>query len=207
MERSNHNGTLSLKDVNKEVTLVGWVHKKRNLGSLLFIDLRDRSGIVQVTVREGTKVPDVRNEYVIWVKGKVAKKDVPNKQLKTGEIEVIASEIKIINKAETPPIIIDDNTDALEDTRLKYRYLDLRNSEVHNNILFRSEVIDFIRQIANLSERQFSYLNPNLDVSVSKYRINAVHPSIGRINNEKVCTFAIRIGSQESRVINDLDFK
>ena len=82
MERSNHNGTLTLKDVNKEVKLVGWVHKKRNLGSLLFIDLRDRSGIVQVTVREGTKVPDVRNEYVIWVKGKVAKKDVPNKQLK-----------------------------------------------------------------------------------------------------------------------------
>lgn len=141
MERSNHNGTLTLKDINKEVTLVGWVHKKRNLGALMFIDLRDRSGIVQITIREGLKVPDIRNEYVIWVKGKVAKKDVPNKQLKTGEIEVIASEIKVINKAETTPIIIDDNTDALEDTRLKYRYLDLRRPINQKRLQIRANVV------------------------------------------------------------------
>jgi len=127
MKRTNYNGILSLADVNKEVTLVGWVAKRRNLGSLLFIDLRDTTGIVQVTVREGISCPDIRNEYVIQVIGSVAKKDVPNKLLKTGEIEVIAKEINVINKAETTPMIIDDNTDALEDTRLKYRYLDLRS--------------------------------------------------------------------------------
>ena len=82
MERTHHNGDLSIKNVNEDVVLVGWVSKKRNLGSLLFIDLRDRSGIVQITVREGLEVPDIRNEYVIQVYGKVAKKDVPNKNLK-----------------------------------------------------------------------------------------------------------------------------
>ena len=84
MLRSKNNGELSIFDRGKEVTLVGWVAKKRNLGSLIFIDLRDRTGIVQLTVNEGVEIPDVRNEYVIQVKGKVAKKDVPNKNLKTG---------------------------------------------------------------------------------------------------------------------------
>lgn len=126
MIRTCFNTDLSLKDVGREVTLVGWAAKRRNLGQLLFIDLRDRSGIIQVLVNDTTNVCDIRNEYVIEVKGVVSKKDVPNKNLKTGEIEIIASEIKVINKAKNPPIIIEDNTDALEDTRLKYRYLDLR---------------------------------------------------------------------------------
>jgi len=141
MERSNYNGTLSIKDVDKEVVLVGRVHKRRNLGSLLFIDLRDRSGIVQVTVREDVKVPDIRNEYVIQVFGKVAKKDVPNKTLKTGEIEVIATKINVINTAETTPLIIDDNTDALEDTRLKYRYLDLRRPIMQSRLITRAKIV------------------------------------------------------------------
>lgn len=127
MERTHYNGTLTLENVGESVVLVGWVSKRRNLGSIVFIDLRDRSGIVQILVDpEKIDIKDVRNEYVLQVYGKVAKKDVANKNLKTGEIEVIADRVNIINSAETTPMIIADETDALEDTRLRYRYLDLR---------------------------------------------------------------------------------
>ena len=126
MERTHYNNELSLANLGQEVSLLGWVSKRRNLGAILFIDLRDRSGIVQIVVNEGVEVPDVRNEYVIQVKGTVAKRGVANPKLKTGEIEVIAKEIILLNTAKTTPLIIADETDALEDTRLKYRYLDLR---------------------------------------------------------------------------------
>ena len=141
MERSYYNGELSIKNVGEEVTLVGWVAKKRNLGGLLFIDLRDRSGIVQVTVNEGIETPDIRNEYVISVKGKIAKKDVPNKALKTGEVEVIASSIEVLSKAKVTPMIIADETDALEDLRLKYRYLDLRRPVLQANLIKRAKIV------------------------------------------------------------------
>ena len=126
MERTHYNNDLTINNLGEKVTLLGWVSKRRNLGAILFIDLRDRSGIVQIVVNEGTVVPDVRNEYVIQVKGTVSRREVPNKKLKTGEIEVIADEIVLLNTAKTTPLIIADETDALEDTRLKYRYLDLR---------------------------------------------------------------------------------
>ena len=126
MERSHYSNELGLNNVGEKVALLGWVSKRRNLGSLLFIDLRDRYGIVQIVVNDGLEIPDVRNEYVIQVKGEVAKRATPNPKLKSGEIEVIASEIKVLNTAKTTPLIIADETDALEDTRLKYRYLDLR---------------------------------------------------------------------------------
>lgn len=141
MLRSSYNTDLGLKDVGKEVLLVGWVAKKRNLGSLVFIDLRDRSGIIQLTVNEGVEIPDVRNEYVIQAKGKVSKKDVANKNLKTGEIEVIVSEIKVLSKAKTTPMIIADETDALEDLRLKYRYLDLRRPCLQENLKKRAKIV------------------------------------------------------------------
>lgn len=141
MLRSSYNGDLSLKDLKKEVTLVGWVSKKRNLGSLVFIDLRDRTGIVQLTVNEGTEIPDVRNEYVIEAKGIVAKREVPNKNLKTGEIEVIVKEIKVLSRAKTTPMIIADETDALEDLRLKYRYLDLRRPVLQENLKKRAKIV------------------------------------------------------------------
>ena len=141
MERSCYNTELSLDNVGQEVTLVGWVAKKRNLGSLMFIDLRDRSGIVQITVNEGIEVPDVRNEYVISVKGKVAKKEVANKNLKTGAIEVIASKIEVLSKAKPTPMIIADETDALEDLRLKYRYLDLRRPSLQANLIKRAKIV------------------------------------------------------------------
>jgi len=126
MERTCWNTDLSALNINQKVTLLGWVSKKRNLGSILFVDLRDRSGLIQIMVKDADKIPDVRNEYVIQVKGVVSKRETPNPKMKTGEIEVIADEIIVVNTAKTTPIIIADETDALEDTRLKYRYLDLR---------------------------------------------------------------------------------
>ena len=146
MERTCYNTELSLDNVGQEVTLVGWVAKKRNLGSLIFIDLRDRSGIIQITVNEGVEIPGVRSEYVISVKGKVAKKDVPNKNLKTGEIEIIASKIEVLSKAKTTPMIIADDTDALEDLRLKYRYLDLRRPVLQENLRKRAKIVSIAHQ-------------------------------------------------------------
>ena len=126
MERTCFNTDLNENNVGQQVTLVGWVSKKRNLGSIAFIDLRDRSGIIQITVNDANSMPDVRNEYVLSVKGVVGLRSNPNPNLKTGKIEIIASEVKVVNTAKTTPLIIADETDALEDTRLKYRYLDLR---------------------------------------------------------------------------------
>ena len=140
MERTCFNTELSEKNVGQEVTLVGWVSKKRNLGSILFIDLRDRSGIIQVTANENVEIPDIRNEYIISVKGKVALKEKANANLKTGKIEVIASEIKVVNTAKTTPLIIADETDALEDTRLKYRYLDLRRPIMQSYLDIRHQI-------------------------------------------------------------------
>lgn len=143
MYRTHNNGQLRLSDLDKEVTLVGWVSKKRNLGSLVFIDLRDRYGITQVLL-EDEKFPiakDIKSEYIIQVKGTVTKKDVPNTKLPTGEIEVVASEVKIINTSEQTPFLIQDDTDALEDTRLKYRYLDLRRPVMQNYLKTRAKIV------------------------------------------------------------------
>ncbi len=126
MERTCRNTELTINDVGRKVTLLGWVAKRRNLGSILFIDLRDRSGIIQIMVKDADAVPDVRNEYVIQVVGTVSKREMPNPKMKTGEIEVVAEKIIVVNTAKNTPIIIADETDALEETRLKYRYLDLR---------------------------------------------------------------------------------
>ena len=140
MERTCFNTELNLNNVGQEVSLVGWVSKRRNLGSILFIDLRDRSGIIQVVVNEDVECPDIRNEYVISVKGIVSKKDNPNPNLKTGQIEVVAKEITLINTAKTTPLIIADETDALEDTRLKYRYLDLRRPIMQHYLDIRHNI-------------------------------------------------------------------
>ena len=101
MERTDRNGELRLKDVGRKVTLLGWVSTRRNLGSLLFIDLRDSSGIVQLIAEDPSKIPDVRNEYVVQAFGTVRKKDVPNPNLPTGEVEVVLDKLVVINKAET----------------------------------------------------------------------------------------------------------
>ena len=141
MERTMHNGELRLSDVGKEVTLLGWVANRRNLGSLVFIDLRDASGTVQLIAKDPSILPDIRNEYVVEARGVVEKKDVPNPALKTGEIEVTLHSLKVISKANLPPFIIADKTDALEETRLKYRYLDLRRPCLLHNLRVRAEIV------------------------------------------------------------------
>ena len=140
MERTCLNTELSEKNVGQKVTLLGWVSKRRNFGSIIFIDLRDRSGIIQIMVPDADKVPDVRNEYVIQVTGTVKLKEQPNEKLKTGKIEVEAESIKVINTAKTTPLIIADETDALEDTRLKYRYLDLRRPLMQHYFDIRDQI-------------------------------------------------------------------
>ncbi len=142
MNRTHTNGELRKEDAGKVITLCGWVAKRRNLGSICFIDLRDRYGITQITFNEGFQdaIKDIRNEYVLEVTGTVAIKDVPNKNLPTGEIEVRAESFKILNVAKTTPMIIADKTDALEDVRLKYRYLDLRRKPIFSNLLIRDKV-------------------------------------------------------------------
>ena len=141
MERTMHNGELRLSDVGKEVTLLGWVANRRNLGSLVFIDLRDASGTVQLIAKDPSILPDIRNEYVVEARGVVEKKDVPNPALKTGEIEVTLHSLKVISKANLTPFIIADKTDALEETRLKYRYLDLRRPCLLHNLRLRAEIV------------------------------------------------------------------
>ncbi len=144
-----YNTDISIKDLEKEVELYGWVAKKRNLGGLIFIDLRDNTGIVQLVFNPEFKDYDaasnLKNEYVIRVKGSVSKRESANERLKTGEIEVIVSELEVLNTSEEIPFVLTDDTTALEDTRLKYRYLDLRRNRLKKNILLRSEILHFLR--------------------------------------------------------------
>ena len=147
MYRTHNNGELRIQDVNSEVTLCGWVSKRRNFGALVFIDLRDRYGITQLVFNEdiAAQISDVRNEYVLQVKGTVVERKDKNPKLETGEIEVVVSEVKIVNTAITTPMIIADETDALEDTRLKYRYLDLRRPVLQKNLILRNRITLLVR--------------------------------------------------------------
>lgn len=149
MERTHENGTLRLANVGEKVTLVGWVAKRRNLGSLVFIDLRDRSGIVQLIFDESIAdaVKDVRNEYILQVTGTVEKRKDANPKIATGEIEIHVESVNIVNSAETAPITIADDTDTSEDTRLKYRYLDLRRSVLQQNLILRHKVCMVARNV------------------------------------------------------------
>lgn len=147
MNRTHTNGELRKSDAGKYVTLVGWVAKRRNLGSICFIDLRDRYGITQITFNEtmAEEIKDVRNEYVIEVSGTVSVKETPNPKLPTGDIEVLVDKFTLINKAKTTPMIIADETDALEETRLKYRYLDIRRNPIKDKLILRDKVCTIFR--------------------------------------------------------------
>ena len=147
MERTAHNGDLRESDVGKKVVIVGWVARRRNLGSLVFMDLRDRSGIVQVVFDEtlADAVKDVSNEYILHVWGTVQKRQDANPKMATGAIEVHAEKVEIINRAETTPFVISDDTDANEDIRLKYRYLDLRRPILQKNLMLRHQICMSVR--------------------------------------------------------------
>lgn len=141
-----NNTSITSKDVGKHVTLYGWVSKKRNLGSLIFVDLRDRSGIIQLVLKEGN--PHLKTESVIKVEGRVLKRENPNPNLKTGEIEVEVEKLEVLNEANEIPFEINNMT-ALEDTRLKYRYLDLRRDNLKNNIITKHKIMSAARSYLN----------------------------------------------------------
>ncbi len=147
-----NNTNFNIDNVGEEVTLYGWVNKKRNLGGLIFIDLRDRSGIIQLTISPESNAYKValnlKNEYVIKAKGLVVKRDKSNPHLKTGEIEVAISDIEILNESKDLPFDL-NNTTALEDTRLKYRYLDLRKENLKNNIITKHKIMNTAREYLN----------------------------------------------------------
>lgn len=155
MKRTHTNGELRISDENKTVTLIGWVAKRRNFGALVFIDLRDRSGITQLVFNEvlAEQIKDVRNEYILEIDGTVVERKDKNPKLATGEIEIRVDVVRIINTAETTPMIVADETDALEDTRLKYRYLDLRRGVLQKNLMLRHQVTMLVRNI--LSDQGF----------------------------------------------------
>lgn len=143
-----NNNTLRINDVEKEVTLYGWIQKKRDLGGVCFIDLRDRTGIVQLVAREGKCyeiASQLKSESVIKVVGVVSERESKNKNIPTGDIEVELSDIEVLNSCKDLPFEISDDTTALEDTRLKYRYLDIRRRTVTNNLVTRHKITMAIR--------------------------------------------------------------
>ncbi len=152
-KRSHHCGELGKEQAGQQVVLCGWVSKRRDHGGLIFVDLRDRSGIVQVVVDPETAgasfktAEDIRNEYVIKIVGKVCLRNEAtiNENIATGAIEVFASEIEVLNAAKTPPFYIQDNIDTDENLRLKYRYLDLRRPEMQRNLILRHKVTKLMR--------------------------------------------------------------
>ena len=161
LKRTHRCGELSIANAGETVTIMGWVQKNRNKGGLVFIDVRDRSGIIQVVFEEGStdaalidKAARLRSEYVIAIVGTVAKRSgAVNENLSTGEIEVIPTELRILSEAETPPFPIEENSKTKEELRLKYRYLDLRRPDLQRNLLLRSRVATLTRQF--LSEEGF----------------------------------------------------
>ena len=147
MYRSHTNGELRLENVNQEVTLSGWVQKVRDKGFMIWVDLRDRYGITQLIFDEERtpvemmeKAKTLGREFVIQVKGKIIERESKNKNIPTGEIEILVSELAVLNGAKVPPFTIEDNTDGGDEIRMKYRYLDIRRNPVRENLIFRSKV-------------------------------------------------------------------
>ncbi len=153
MHRSHRCTEVSSANIGETVTVMGWVQKRRNLGSLIFIDLRDRSGILQIVFDEPkvgvegfAKAGTLRSEFVVAVTGTVEKRTAAvNENLKTGDIEVIASDIRILSESETPPFPIEENLQTKEDLRLRYRYLDLRRPDIQRNLMMKSKVAMLLR--------------------------------------------------------------
>lgn len=159
LHRSHRCTEVSNKNIGESVTVMGWVQKRRNLGSLIFIDLRDRSGILQLVFDENDgeifeKAKELRSEYVIAVEGNVRKRGgAVNEELATGDIEVTVNTLKILSESDTPPFPVEDDVNTREDLRLQYRYLDLRRPTLQKNIKLRSDVTTFIRKF--MSEEGF----------------------------------------------------
>ena len=183
--KSINNGTLNIKNVGEVVTLYGWVQKKRDLGGVAFIDLRDRTGIVQLVVRDGSVyeiASSLKNESVLKVVGKVCERESKNMNIPTGEIEIEVEEMELLNTSKDIPFEISDDTTALEDTRLKYRYLDLRRGSLSSKLQTRHKVTMAIRNF--LDKEQFLEVEtPILCKSTPEGARDYLVPS--RVNNGK----------------------
>ncbi len=151
MKRTNYCGELRMADTGKEVTVAGWVQRQRDLGALIFVDLRDRTGIIQLAFDEGCdkdifdKAFSLRSEYVVMARGVVRERSSKNKDIPTGDIEIEVKELRLLSKSETPPFEIVENCQTSELTRLKYRYLDLRRPDLQKNILMRHKICKITR--------------------------------------------------------------
>jgi aspartyl-tRNA synthetase len=153
LKRTHYCGDLRAADDGRDVIIMGWVARRRDLGNLLFLDLRDRAGIVQVVFNKETqpaahaKAEQARSEFVVAVEGQVIRRQKANPELATGEVEIIAGKLHILNNAKTPPFPIEDEINASEETRLRFRYLDLRRPKPHRNLTLRHKVILEIRKV------------------------------------------------------------
>ncbi len=151
LKRTDYAGTFTLESVGKNVTVMGWVQKRRNLGSLIFVDLRDRTGIVQAVFDQATtpdlfeKAEKIRSEYVLAISGTIRERVSKTDKIATGTVEILASELKILAEADTTPFEIIDETDVNENLRLKYRYLDLRRPSLQNNLITRNTITKVTR--------------------------------------------------------------
>jgi aspartyl-tRNA synthetase len=147
LKRTHYCGELRAANVGRDALVMGWVHRRRDLGNLLFLDVRDRSGIVQVVFNKETqpeahaKAEHVRSEFVVAVEGHVLKREKANPEIATGEVELAATELHILNNAKTPPFPIEEEINAAEETRLRYRYLDLRRPKQHHNLAVRHKIV------------------------------------------------------------------
>jgi len=152
LQRTHYCGELRASDADKEVVLMGWVHKRRDLGNLLFIDLRDRSGLAQIVFNKElhagahARAEELRSEFVVAVIGRVVKRQKVNPDLTSGEVEIVASQLRILNTSKTPPFVVEDDLTANEETRLRYRYLDLRRTKPRENLALRHRVFLEIRK-------------------------------------------------------------
>jgi aspartyl-tRNA synthetase len=158
MYRSHNNGQLRIEDVNKEVTLCGWVQKSRDLGGMTFVDLRDRYGITQLVFNEESnselceRARKLGREFVVKITGRVTERSSKNKNIPTGEIEIEISNLEVLNSSKTPPFTIEDNTDGGDELRMKYRYLDLRRNPVKENLILRHKIGLSVRNYMNNME-------------------------------------------------------
>jgi aspartyl-tRNA synthetase len=147
LKRTHYCGALRATDAGRNAVVMGWVHRRRDLGNLLFLDVRDRSGLVQVVFNKETqreahaKAEQARSEFVVAVEGSVVKREKANPEIATGEIELVASKLHVLNTAKTPPFPIEEEINAAEETRLRYRYLDLRRPKPHQNLAMRHKIV------------------------------------------------------------------
>jgi aspartyl-tRNA synthetase len=152
LKRTHYCGEFRAADDGREAIVMGWVHRRRDLGNLLFLDIRDRSGIVQVVFNKEThpeahaKAEQARSEFVVAVEGKVTKRGRANSDISTGEVEIVANKLHILNNAKTPPFPVEEEINAAEETRLRYRYLDLRRPKPHRNLAMRHKILLEIRK-------------------------------------------------------------